>query len=347
MTVDAAPAGLARVRRAWFAREIPYSVHLEVTYSCTWRCAFCYNPRKHDIAPLGLAEWEAVLDDLRVLGTLFVTFTGGEPLVHPEFFAIARAARARSMAIRILTNGSRIDDAAITELSELSPVSIALSLHGASAEIHERTTGVPGSFQATLGAIERLRSVGISVNLKAPVTAINEREIAALAALAAGLGLDLRLDPSLVPRDFCGPSPVCWRASRDGVRDAVRVVRQAGSLKPRLSDRGEPVCSVGRTTLAVDPEGNVFPCIAWRRECMGNVRQTPLRELWPGSEIRKRARAAALRAGQRLVDEALADSPVPYCPALAAALTGDPACPSETFREYTRIAAEIGEHPCE
>ena len=40
-------------------------------------------------------------DDLRALGSLSVALTGGEALLHPQFLAIARAARDRSLAVRI------------------------------------------------------------------------------------------------------------------------------------------------------------------------------------------------------------------------------------------------------
>jgi sulfatase maturation enzyme AslB (radical SAM superfamily) len=64
----------------------PLSALLELTYACNWRCVFCYNPRHHDRRRLDGDEWRAVIDDLRELGTLNVTLTGGEPLTHPQAF---------------------------------------------------------------------------------------------------------------------------------------------------------------------------------------------------------------------------------------------------------------------
>ena len=69
-------------------RAQPLSALLELTYACNWRCVFCYNPRHHDKRRLDGDEWRVVIDDLRELGTLNVTLTGGEPLTHPQAFEV-------------------------------------------------------------------------------------------------------------------------------------------------------------------------------------------------------------------------------------------------------------------
>ena len=83
----------ARLKQMAVERAQPLSASLELTYRCNWRCVFCYNPRHHDRRGLSGAEWVGVLDELRALGTLYVALTGGEPLTHPEFSAIARGVR--------------------------------------------------------------------------------------------------------------------------------------------------------------------------------------------------------------------------------------------------------------
>src|SRR5262245_57342835 len=124
------------------------TAYLELTYACNWRCVFCYNPRHHDLQRLALDDWRAVLDDLRTLGTLTVVLTAGEPLLHPDFVAIARAVRERAFALRLFTNGSLIDDAMADAIAELAPFAVEMSLHGATAPTHDATTKRPGSFAA-------------------------------------------------------------------------------------------------------------------------------------------------------------------------------------------------------
>jgi MoaA/NifB/PqqE/SkfB family radical SAM enzyme len=165
----------ARLKQAALERAQPLSASLELTYRCNWRCVFCYNPRHHDRRGLTGAEWGAVLDDLRALGTLYVALTGGEPLTHPEFLAIARGVRERAFALRILTNGALVTDTLAGDIAALRPMAVELSLHGATAETHDRATATPGSFDAMLRGLDRLLARKVGVVLKTPLTTSTRR----------------------------------------------------------------------------------------------------------------------------------------------------------------------------
>jgi MoaA/NifB/PqqE/SkfB family radical SAM enzyme len=115
------PAGWARLKQRALSAAQPLAGYLELTYRCNWRCVFCYNPRHSDLVGLTLAEWTEVLDDLRALGTLSLTLTGGEPLTHPQFLAIASAASARRFAVRIFTNGTLVSDEMADAIATIRP----------------------------------------------------------------------------------------------------------------------------------------------------------------------------------------------------------------------------------
>ena len=326
-----------RVKQKALAAAQPLNVHLELTYACNWRCVFCYNPRHFDRNRLSAAEWMAVLDDLRRLGTLNITFTGGEPLTHPEFFAIARAARERAFAIRIFTNATLVDDDAADRIATLVPLAVEVSIHGATAETHDRTTAREGSFAKTLEGVDRLVARGVPVVLKTPLTSINAHELDALAALAAARALPLQVDPHLTPRDDGDLGPTRFAASPADIRRAMEL----GGVPDFERSRGGYNCGLGRITMAVDPEGNVFPCLQWRHRAIGNVRERPLRDMWRDSPARLEAAAVAVAANDSLLDEGGAVSAFPYCPALAMQETGDPLVPDAGFRLRAEIAAEV------
>ena len=254
----------------------PLGALLELTYSCNWRCVFCYNPRHHDERPLDAATWAEVLDDLRALGTLNVTLTGGEPLTHPEAFAIMEAVRARAMFFRLFTNGSLVTDEVARRLQGLYPVGVELSLHGAQAATHDRTTGKPGSFAAMWRGIEALRRHGVPVVLKTPLTRINEDELDEMIALTEREGLPYALDVTLTHRDDGDPGPLQWSVTPAGLDRFYSLLARLGRLPGSHRTEGGLNCGLGRTTLAVDPEGNVYPCPQWRKSSLGNVRRTRL-----------------------------------------------------------------------
>jgi MoaA/NifB/PqqE/SkfB family radical SAM enzyme len=331
----------ARLKQIALERAQPLTASLELTYRCNWRCVFCYNPRHHDQRGLSGAEWLAVLDELRALGTLYVALTGGEPLTHPEFPVIARGARERAFALRILTNGALITERAADEIAALRPMAVEMSLHGSQAETHDRTTATPGSFGALFRGLDRLAERGVPVVLKTPLTCLNESEVEDMNALAEARGVPWRLDPVLTPRDDGDTGPLAYRASAGAVEGIYRRLADVGQLPHEERSKGGFNCGLGRTTLVVDPEGNVYPCIQWRKTPLGNVRATPLRELWPSSETRVEAAAVSRAANDRLVATGGSLASFPFCPALAYQNTGDPLEPDERHREQAEIALRI------
>jgi len=335
----------ARLKQAALQRAQPLSASLELTYRCNWRCVFCYNPRRHDRRALSAAEWSAVLDDLRTLGTLYVALTGGEPLVHPEFLALAHAVRERAFALRILTNGALVTEALAGEIAALRPMAVELSLHGATAQTHDRATATPGSFDAMLRGLDRLLGRNVGVVLKTPLTHLNEGEMAGMRRIADERGVPWRIDPVLTPRDDGDTGPLAYRASAEATERVFRELAAAGQLPQEERTEGGTNCGLGRTTVAVDPEGNVFPCLQWRRAPLGNVRETPLREMWASSGERLLAASVARAANDRLVEKGGALARFPFCPALALQRTGDPLRPDETHREQAEAAERVRLEP--
>lgn len=331
----------ARLKRAALERAQPLSASLELTYRCNWRCVFCYNPRHHDLRGLSATEWLAVLDELRALGTLYVALTGGEPLAHPGFLEVARGVRERAFALRILTNGALVTDRLAAEIAALRPLAVELSLHGARAGTHDRATATPGSFDAMLKGLDRLLARGVAVVLKTPLTRLNEAELDEMRKIATGRGVPWRVDAALTPRDDGDPGPLAFRASTRAVEQMFHLLREAGQLPREERAEGGTNCGLGRTTMAVDPEGSVFPCMQWRRSPLGNVRETPLREIWAGSLERRAAAQAAQAANGRMLEAGGALASFPFCPALALQRTGDPLTPDEGHREQAEIARRI------
>jgi pyrroloquinoline quinone biosynthesis protein E len=315
----------------------PLSAYLELTYACNWRCTFCYNPRHSDSRRLATDEWVDVLRDLRALGTLSVTLTGGEPMLHPGVLEIARAARELHFVVRLFTNGTLIDEPTARFLKE-EAISVETSLHGATAEVHDRATARPGSFSAFLRAVDTLAIAGVPTSIKTPVTILNEHELDAMIALVKTWGLPHRLDPTITPNDNGDLSPLQLTASLETRRRLARIAAETAAAVTRVE--GGTNCGLGRTSLAIDPEGEVFPCMQWRHRALGNVRVTRLSELWPASPIRREAAEVAVEANSRMMALGGHASEYSFCPALAYQETGDAFTPNETFLEKAELAAE-------
>jgi len=195
--------------------------------------------------------------------------------------------------------------------------------------VHDRATQRAGSLDAMLKGLARLRERGVPVLLKTPLTRLNEHELDAMVALTSRLGAPHVIDGNMTPRDDGDQGPLEYRASAEGIERMFRKVSELGRLPEAVRSAGGVNCGLGRLTVAVDPEGNVYPCLQWKKQALGNVRVTRLSELWRTSPVREQAADAARAANDVLLDQPEAVARFPFCPALAFERTGDPLVPDE------------------
>ena len=82
----------------------PIAAHLIPTRRCNLACTYCNEFDDHS-APLPTSDLLRRVDLLADLGTGIVTFSGGEPLLHPDLDVVIRRIRARGMIATLITNG--------------------------------------------------------------------------------------------------------------------------------------------------------------------------------------------------------------------------------------------------
>jgi len=176
-------------------RRTPLNMHLELTYRCNEQCVHCYcvveHGREAEAAKRELTYDEHVrlLDELAEMGSLYVTFSGGEVLVRRDFFDIVEHARRRGFVYRVYTNGIGLTDERARRLAALEPLTVELSMFSVDPAVHDAITRVPGSFQRLMAAVHRLKAHGVRVYLKTVVMKPNMNDLVGVRALAKELGV--------------------------------------------------------------------------------------------------------------------------------------------------------------
>lgn len=322
--------------RAWNECRL-LSVLLELTHLCNFDCFYCYNDRIDRDTALTFEEYSELLQQLADMAVLNLTLTGGEPLVHPDFFAIGGRARELGFVIRIKSNGHLIrGEVAQRLVDEVDPYQIDLSLHGATAATHDRQTRRPGSFDRLMKNIDEMRRLGLRLKLNCTLTAWNEHEIAAVFELAEAHGLPVGFNASVSPKDDGNTNPLQISPTPAGMVALARLLEerhapnqpddldtapQTGSGDPTLQVKRH--CGAGSSTVTIDQWGNVLPCVQWRR-VVGDIRQAPFPEIWAKSnalEVIQQITIEAKEAASRFQGP---DMVAFFCPGMAELLTGDP-----------------------
>ncbi len=298
---------LPRIRQ----QRILHDASLELTYGCNLDCFYCYNDRDKPGQLLSLPQYRVLLQDLAEMQTLYLMLTGGEPMLHPHFFEIGSMARELGFVTRVRTNGHSLGRRNAQRLyREVDPYVVELSLHGASAETHDRQTRVPGSFARLVQNIGHATAAGLRCSIVCTPTAWNEHQIDDMFALCDSLGVPLRFQGPVAPRDngdleplAIQPSKNVWETVKQGL-DARRPTAAPASpiLNNDIPDIGEDppaTCNVGVAGVDIDPYGNVQACMHLQRSA-GSLHEHSIGEIWHKSPLFLEARARAIDAAKRL-----------------------------------------------
>jgi MoaA/NifB/PqqE/SkfB family radical SAM enzyme len=337
-------AGLQSVLERSWREDHLLSVLVELTHGCNLKCAFCSSEGHAPGKPLSAAQYLAFFADLREMGVLNLTFSGGEPLLSPVFFEVGAAAREMGFVVRVKSNAYALDARLARRLKDdVDPYQVETSLHGATAATHDRQTRVPGSFERLLANVPGMKAAGLRVKLSAVLTKWNEGEVTAMFAVADRLGVPFRFDPEVTRRGSGARSPVLLAASREGL---LRLFREqfardraaapaAGAIGPAVATRpldhvGAPApdtggkhCGAGSTGIAVDPYGVVYPCVQWRRPC-GCLHERSIGEIWASSTGLRAVRELQPEIHRRVAEYGPDAGFLAFCPGTAEATSGDP-----------------------
>jgi MoaA/NifB/PqqE/SkfB family radical SAM enzyme len=145
---------------------LPAVCGISVTNVCNAACDFCGFSRDKTLAGparyLDVGKFEAALPIMRRRGIRYVTFQGGEPLVHPDIIRLVTLTVTACISAAVITNGwflSRyIDSLANAGLSRL-----IVSLDSANLAEHERNRGLEGLEARIIEGIGRAHAYNLPV----------------------------------------------------------------------------------------------------------------------------------------------------------------------------------------
>ncbi len=103
-TISLRPKQIARGLRTALDPARPMLAQIVVTRKCNLDCGYC-NEFDKISQPVPTETLYQYIDHLADLGTQVITFTGGEPLLHPELDKLVARVNSHSMVCTSITNG--------------------------------------------------------------------------------------------------------------------------------------------------------------------------------------------------------------------------------------------------
>ena len=297
------------------------AMNLMITGKCNYNCIHCFNAA--DNAPL-MSEWtmdemNTLLDQARDCGINAFTITGGEPMLHKNFFEIIEGIYSRGMYVEELnTNGHFINRSALERLKSIGCVPLMkISFDGIG--YHDWMRNHKGAEQTALDAISLCIENGFPVKVQ---TNMNRRNCDAMLETAKKLDAmgvnEMRIirtteaprwirnagNACLTFEEYFDKTILLWQQYAKETHDMTLTVWQFGTLYPKAkvytlaavnSRTGKyrpsaPVCKGNRGMVAVAANGNLYPChqmsgyYEQHGYFLGNVKQTPLKDFLSGGK---------------------------------------------------------------
>jgi radical SAM protein with 4Fe4S-binding SPASM domain len=156
---------------------------IELTERCDNDCIHCcINLPAGDVAArareMPSEQVKTILRQAADLGCLQVRFTGGEPLLRPDFEELYLFARRLGLKVLIFTNARHVTPALADLLERIPPlVTMEVTVYGMHAESYEAVTRAPGSFAQFRRGVDLLVERRIPFLVKSAILPQNRNEL--------------------------------------------------------------------------------------------------------------------------------------------------------------------------
>jgi radical SAM protein with 4Fe4S-binding SPASM domain len=303
----------------------PFLVVWNLTNMCNLRCRHCYQQAGHVLKDeLSLEEKFKVVDELTSAGVVAIAFSGGEPIMHPDFFPTARRARERGLYVSVATNGVLLTPEMMNRLKDVGVGYIEVSLDSARPEVHDGFRGVPGAWKRTVEGIAHSAKAGVFTVMATTVTRLNYENVSALIDLSKKLGVNRFTHFNFIPTGR-GKEITSLDLSPQQREDLLRLLFEKSqtsgievlSTAPQFArvvfqqSRGGAIapthfyvgqnrnwglkalaefiggCGAARLYCAIQPNGDVTPCVFIPQLIVGNIREKSFSEIWHTTKIFK------------------------------------------------------------
>ena len=243
---------------------------IEITQKCNLRCVHCYEGNKHVSSDftISLKDWKNVIDQLVKLGINRLIIIGGEPTCHSNIIEIIEYSSQYSIDITLFTNATCFNDK-LFECIISSGISVKVSIYGHCAEIHDKITGVPGSFIKLYETLERLIKNDIKVSCAIIIMKENQNYLDDIIKYIKDIGLKYS-GYDVIREVYGGTQNIHMPTNKQVIENKYFTKPNFKITKKKFYDNMKKnSCWYGKITIMEN--GNVIPCEFEREYIYGNV----------------------------------------------------------------------------
>jgi len=272
-----------------------------LTDKCNLYCDFCSVQAHEKADEISFTKIKEIIDQSIEYGLEELHLTGGEPTLRDDLEDIISYSTSKKLNVRLITNGTLLNEERLNQLRKCGLKSIMISLDGLTA-YHDSIRGC-GTYERTMATIVNALSLGMLVRVNSVAWMNNKDEILQLADLMNKLGVHVYSIFLGSPLGYAKKhkenilTTDMWREFYQSLRNVTfyqkyktKIVMEKGFLYPdeefdldMLQGRGRGCYKITNYCdyLLVRSNGNVYPCVFFSNEALpiGNIYENSLMDI--------------------------------------------------------------------
>ena len=262
-----------------------------ITNACIAKCTFCDIWKQQPKVFVDKEKALEVIDRLADCGTVHVTITGGEPLLHPNIVDIVRRASERKMHTAVLDAAPQLllKDDIVKRLEDAGANMISISLDSGNSQIMAESRKIPNILEDVEKAVEQIGKTKVKTLASVLIWNNNYDKLEDVCIRAKNMGFDnVSINyPTFSQSEVYPLGGEGISLSREnviqGLKSAIElkktgkygIINTAVSMNNIINYLNDPAkvkhhCLGGKNVLFVDWFFNVHPCMQLQK-VLGNV----------------------------------------------------------------------------
>ncbi len=186
---------LAETIRRFYAQKFHkiYSLPIVILMPhsrCNCRCVMCDIWKGNsNVKQLEEKDVEKLLGSMQKLNTKLVVMSGGEALMHPNFFRLCKIIKAQNIKITLLSTGLLLKKLAKEIISNTDEAIVSLD---GSREVHDKIRNIPNSYDKLREGVQELKKIkqNFRVTARCVIQKENFKDFPNIIDAAKDIGLD-------------------------------------------------------------------------------------------------------------------------------------------------------------
>ena len=266
---------------------IPLVTTIEITQACNFACKHCYNFDRTNPMPQSLKENQLrpeeilrLIEELSQSGTLYINFTGGEPLLSPYLESYITHCRLHHLEPRVKSNGALITHDRAQSLKKAGLTSLDISLYGMKEETYLNFTRQQFGLKAVVQGIENALESGLEPQVNIILHRYNVNELSAMISYCENLQIPFQLSIEVTASYDGGKSSKDVEITKEQFSELLQ--GPYGHFFEYNNQEKNLQCSCARSVCGISSTGEVYPCIGAPLKS-GNLREDSFKDIWANS----------------------------------------------------------------